>query len=451
MKLIYYLFLTTITLINSINKKIPYTLKLESSLNVVKKINGFYGLIGSNVILKNNTSMYDLFMGDGVIQGVFFNNGELTFAKSMVKTEKILFEEKYGVLPKNPLVLFLYFFMNKILKIGMMPNIGGLANTALLNVNNGIYALHEMDYPYLIDIDFKNNKINTVGKKIINNLDHFSAHSKYNKNIGSIESIEYKMDKNMVSFYDLDSYFNLKNIVKFKFKNIPLVHDFYSNDDNLFLIDSPLEIDYDKVLVKKMPLKLNKNKDTYIYVYNKNTKKKDTYICEDGFFLFHYGNIKEDNDYIKIFAPLYEKFDFSDLNIIGKYRMILINKKTRCVYIIKNMELEKYNLDFPVKYCDKFGQENIVLSNKDSGLTNNGFIICNDLKIIKKFIFQGRNIKGEHCVKKIDNINYLLFFSESNGKNFISILNLEDKLDNIIDIEIKEDIQFGFHSIFVPE
>ena len=53
--------------------------------------------------------------------------------------------------------MFLYFFMNKILKIGMVPNIGGLANTALLNVNNGIYALHEMDYPYLIDIDFKNN------------------------------------------------------------------------------------------------------------------------------------------------------------------------------------------------------------------------------------------------------------------------------------------------------
>lgn len=451
MKLIHYLFLTSITLINCY-KKISYNLHSDTNINLIKKINGFYGLIGSNVILKNNTSMYDLFMGDGIIQGVFFNNGELTFAKSIVKTEKILFEEKYGILPKNPLVMFLYFFMNKILKIGMIPNLGGLANTALLNVNNGIYALHEMDYPYLIDIDFKNNKINTVGKKIINNLNHFSAHSKYNKNIGSIESIEYKMDKNIVSFYDLDSDFNVKNIVDFKFKNIPLVHDFYSNDDNLFLIDVPLEIDYDKVWFKKMPLKLNKHKNTHIYVYNKNTKKQDSYTCEDGFFLFHYGDIKEDEDYIKIFAPLYEKFDFSDLNIIGKYRMIFIDKKTGNVSIIKNMELEKYNLDFPVKYCDNFGQENIVLYNKDNkDGGENGFIICKDLEIIKKFIFQGRNIKGEHSLIKIDNINYLLFFSESNGKNFISILNLEGNLDNIIDIEIKEHIQSGFHSIFVQE
>jgi len=478
MKLIYYLFLTSISLINCY-KKIPYKLHLDN-LNIIKKINGFYGLIGSNVILKNNTSMYDLFMGDGVIQGVFFNNGELTFAKSLVKTEKILFEEKYGVLPKNPLVMFFYFFMNKILKIGM-PNIGGLANTALLKVNNGIYALHEMDYPYLIDIDFKNNKINTIGKKIINNLEHFSAHSKYNQNTGNIESIEYKMLENIVSFYDLDSDFNVKNIVEFKFKNIPLVHDFYSNNDKLFLIDSPLEIDYNKVLVKKMPLKLNNDKYTYIYVYNKNTGKKDTYICEDGFFLFHYGNIKEDDDYIKIFAPLYEKFDFSDLNINGKYRMILINKKTHEVSIIKNIELEKYNLDFPVKYFNNTGDENIILSNKEGG-SNKGFIICKDLEIIKKFIFKNRNIKGEHSIIKIDNINYLLFFSESNGKNFISILNLDVDLEgdldvalegdldvalegdldvalegegishkNIIHIEIKEDIQFGFHSIFVPE
>lgn len=450
MKLIYNLFLTSITLINCY-KKISYNLHSDTNINIIKKINGFYGLIGSNVIVKNNTSMYDLFMGDGIIQGVFFNNGELTFSKSLVKTEKILFEEKYGILPKNSLVMFFYFFINKILKKEIMPNIGGLANTALLNINNGIYALHEMDYPYLIDINFKNNQINTLGKKIINNLEHFSAHSKYNKKSKNIESIEYKMDKNIVSFYDLDSNFNIKNVVDFKFKNIPLVHDFYSNDDNLFLIDTPLEIDYDKVFIKKMPLKLNKDKNTHIYVYNKNTKKKDSYTCEDGFFLFHYGDIKEDDDYIKIFAPLYEKFDFSDLNIIGKYRMILIDKKMGNVSIIKNMELEKYNLDFPVKYCDNFGKENIVLSNKASRLSNNGFIICNELEIIKKFIFQGRNIKGEHSIIKIDNINYLLFFSESNGKNFISILNLEGNLDNIIDIEIKEDIQSGFHSIFVEE
>ena len=506
MKLIYYLFLTSFTLINSLNKIISYKLNSysTSNLNIIKKINGFYGLIGSNVIVKNNTSMYDLFMGDGVIQGVFFNNGELTFTKYVVKTEKILFEEKYGVLPKNSLTMFFYFFMNKILKIGWVPNMGGLANTALLKINNGIYALHEMDYPYLIDIDFKNNRINTLGKKMINNLEHFSAHSKYNENSCNIESIEYKMDKNIVSFYELDRNFNLKYTVDFKFKNIPLVHDFYSNNDNLFLIDSPLEIDYDKVWVKKMPLKLNKDKNTHIYVYNKNTKKKDSYICEDGFFLFHYGKISENDDYIKIFAPLYEKFDFSDLNIIGKYRMILINKKTRYVSIIKNMELEKYNLDFPVKYYDNFGDENIILSNKDERGEGNGFIVCKDLKIIKKFIFQGRNIKGEHSLIKIDNINYLLFFSEyeegSIRKNFISILNLDidmdtdgamddaidDKLDgngimasavpsracsgcgaagltegcrslrktqhkNIIDIEIKENIQSGFHSIFVPE
>ena len=87
---------------NDYSKKIQYN--LPSYNNVIKKINGFYGIIGPNIKINNKTEMYDLFNGDGMIQGVFFDNGELTFIKSMIKTEKFLFEQKYGNIPKNTII-----------------------------------------------------------------------------------------------------------------------------------------------------------------------------------------------------------------------------------------------------------------------------------------------------------------------------------------------------------
>jgi hypothetical protein len=442
-------------------KKISYILPKEKE-NIIKKINGFYGLIGPNIELNNNTKIYDLFSGDGMIQGVFFNNGELTFTKSMVKTEKYLFEQKYGIIPKNPLISFFFFIMNKFNKL---PNMGGLANTALLNINKNIYAVYEMDQPYLVDINFNNKVIDTMGKKNINNLKHFSAHSKYINN--KIESIEYKMDKNIVTFYDLDTKFNIEKSIDFKYHYLPLVHDFYSTKKNIYLIDSPLEIDIKNVLFKKMPLYLNNKKKTFIYVYDKIKEETITYTCDEGIFLFHYGFIQEDSNYIKIYAPLYDNFDFSSLDIKGRYRMILINKKNKKVNIIKNEELENYNLDFPILYDNisnlKSTDANhnplvsipkIIMQNKSENYIN-GFIICKDLKIIKKIIFNNREIKGEHSVIIIDKNNYLIFFSQINNKNYISILNL-NKYNNqditnqhIIDIEIPENINFGFHSIFI--
>jgi carotenoid cleavage dioxygenase-like enzyme len=44
----------------------------------------------------NLDNLYDLFTGDGVIQGVFFEKGELTFVKHFVRTEKLEYEEKNG-------------------------------------------------------------------------------------------------------------------------------------------------------------------------------------------------------------------------------------------------------------------------------------------------------------------------------------------------------------------
>ena len=97
-------------------KKLNYNLKLRkislineainNTLNVIDvefkyekmfdKISGFYGLVGPNVDFHNVTSLFELFTGNGVIQGVFIDDGEMTFANHIINTERYKFEKRFG-------------------------------------------------------------------------------------------------------------------------------------------------------------------------------------------------------------------------------------------------------------------------------------------------------------------------------------------------------------------
>ena len=256
---------------NNIIEKINLNISPKHK-QIINQINGFYGLIGPNIYMENTIdSLYDLFMGDGVVQGIFFENGNLTYVRHVIKTEKILYEEKYGKIPiNNNFLMFMFIFLNKL---KVFPNILGMANTAILNVKNDIdnkvsnnYALFERDYPYLMDIDFKNKDIKTIKKINIDSLSHFSGHSKIDNN-GNIETIDYNIFNNNVNYLLLDKNFNLIDNYIFKFKNLPIIHDFYSNDDFVILIDSPLLLDFTQDMQNKMPVYLNNKK--YRIIKNK--------------------------------------------------------------------------------------------------------------------------------------------------------------------------------------
>lgn len=444
-----YSIVSCITLKQNIYEKINLNLRLKEK-NIVKQINGFYGLIGPDIKMNNNIdSLYDLFMGNGVVQGIFFENGNLTYVKHLIKTEKVLHEEKYGKIPKNNFFTFFFLILNKL---KLFPNVIGMANTAILNVkhNNGIvnnYALFERDHPYLLDIDFKNHDIQTVKKINVKSLSHFSGHSKITKS-GNIETIDYKIVNKNVNYAILDKNFKIIDSFKFKFKYLPIVHDFFSNDDFLILIDSPLFLNLkQRDINNKMPVYLNKNKETFIYVYDKKNKTYDTYTYPNGFYTFHYAYTIDKKDIIQIYISQYDQLNFTNVNIKGTYRMIEINKTTKEIQIYKNDELEGYNLDFPICFHDK------VISRNFENRRINGFIITKELQICKKLFFENKNICGEHTVIYIKNTPYLMFFNvEENKKtnmikNLFTLVNLNNY--EIIDIEIDNNLNLGFHSIFL--
>jgi hypothetical protein len=338
------------------------------------------------------------------------------------------------------------------------PKVLGYANTALLNVENQLYALFERDMPYSLKLDFLRKEIRTIERVNLKEIETFSGHSKYKNNI--IETIDYDIFSKRVSYFEINNKVNkILNKIELPFQHIPLVHDFLSTNDNILVIDTPIFIDTPNLFNKKIPLILDKKEKTYLYLVNKKTHQKDVYIFNESFYVFHYADYKETKDSIEIYACLYDYLDFSTINIKGNYRKIIIDKKKNETRIEKNAEIEKYNLDFPVLFQSKImSEKNKIILRKLDNITSgepDGFLICEELKIIKKIELKDQFISGEHKIIFIQNVPYLLFFTfqkfknNKQSKNLLFLINL-NTYENI-EIPIPHSLQIGFHSIFITD
>ena len=381
-----------------------------------------------------------MFTGNGNIQGVFFKNGELTYVKRFIKTDKIAYEETYGELPKN---LMMTALLMVLYKVKMFPNVLGLANTAIININSKHYALFEQDSPYLINIDYNNTTIETINKCDIKGIQHFSAHSKHNRELKLVETIDYDAVTGEASYYSLTEDFIVKNKKTIKTQYIPLVHDFASLENDIIFCDSPIQFHMNKNMFIKMPIQFHKNKPTYLHIIKKCDLTVKTIEIKESFYIFHYAEYKETPKTIELYASIYENIDYGEINIQGKYRKLIINKETNKVSIEKNPELEKYSLEFPVQY----GKYQILLRNSNNSF--DGFVVCDGLRIIKDFYFlEDLFIAGEPKVIRIESVSYLICFGySSNDDGYLLLINLQTY--RVIKIDIGEQINIGFHSIFI--
>jgi len=420
-----------------VNKALDYILPVEKQ-KVINKINGIFAIIGPDIDFKNVSNLFDLFIGDGVIQSIFFDNGKITYVKHYVRTEKILYEEKNGIFPKH---LFLKLILIVMHKMNIMPNILGVANTALLNVNNKIYALNERDMPYLLDVNFEEKKINTIRKTNIPFMNYFSAHTKYNK---TIDSIEYDIITNSVKYHELTENLELIKQKTIKMKHLPIVHDFLKVNDKIIITDSPIVVNLKDAFKKSMPVQLANHKPTFIRILDKNTMKIDNYVSPVAFYIFHYADYKENDKTVEIYAALYNELDFSQLNIIGKYRKLILDKNTHEISIVKNEELEKMDLEFPIKFGDK------IVFRKIEDKRINGFVVCKELEVIKKIEFENKFFSGEPAIHYVENIPYLITFAfndNADNEGYIMVINMNTYEE--ITIPINEQLSVGFHSIFI--
>jgi hypothetical protein len=428
-------------------------------------ITGFYGLIGPKLDYRNITSLYDLFTGDGIIQGVFLENGTATFTQTLINTEKLAFEKIVGKpIIQNTIITGVQMFLN-FLKL--IPNMLGVANTAFLNFQNKTYVLFERDMPYEISVDSERKIVETVGKKDIPFLQTFSGHSKVVD--GKIETIDCHILQNRVNWYqiDIDNHtqeFRKINEYSIPTVYIPLVHDFYSDENHVLLINSPLKMDWSNILNKQIPVFFDGTAPTFIYLIHKKTGKIETYKIDKSFYLFHYADVKIKDTTINILSPFYDRINYNEVLHFGKYRRLRIDRTTGKSQLFKYRELEPLNLDFPVPiYHNKqslINTNRYVLRNIENGRIN-GFYILEKTDIVKKILFEDYFICGEPGIlymkredredRETNNIPILCCFAFLENNNspyktqYFIMVNLET--DERIEYPIINPLFIGFHSI----
>jgi len=349
-------------------------------------INGFYGIIGPKINITQKLSLFDLFTGDGVIQGVFIDNGNPVWQEHTIQTEKIKHERMFGKLSKSvfmlPLMLALYH-------MHIIPNVLGLANTAILKVNNQTYSLFERDLPYELSVDDSKREIQTIGKRVIQGIHCFSGHSKYHKDAGFLSTIEYDYLHKTVNIYQLDTEFRTIHKKAIQTRYLPITHDYLVYGDHsecLLFCDSPFVIQGYLMLQGKIPIVLDHALPTYIHTYNFTDGTHRTYrISERGYYIFHFSKVVVDDQRLVIYGSLYDKLDFNSIDICGKYRRIEIPLEEEAgvgVGVIQeNSEIEGrgYNLDFPVLWNNTVILRNIEISERGGGTRINGFVLMDEV------------------------------------------------------------------------
>jgi len=239
----------------------------------------------------------------------------------------------------------------------------------------------------------------------------------------------------------MDNNFKVKSKRQLKAEYIPLIHDFFVLDQSILITESPIIMNIDNFLKMRIPVKFHSEMQTKIHIIKKFSENKNTYSINSGFYIFHYADVIETHSHIEIYASIYENLDFSKIDIHGRFRKIIINKTTGVIEIKKNMEIEEYNLDFPIKY------KNMIIFRNLHGQRVNGFVICEKHEIKNKVFFDDKSICGEPALIEIDNQHYLISLAYSDNAGFLIIINLETF--HKIELLLPEKPNIGFHSIFI--
>lgn len=410
-------------------------IELITNHKIFDKISGFYGLVGPNVDFYNVTSLFELFTGNGVIQGVFINNGNLTFVNHIINTERYKFETKFG---RKILINLGTLLLNTF---NMMPISTGTANTALCNFKNRTLALYETDQPYEIKVDFYNKTISTLEKIKIKGISSFSGHTKIKAN--TIETVSYDILKKKIEFITLDLDLNILSKQPLQTNYMPVIHDFLSDDNYFVVFDSPLEFDIKRIFQSSFPVFLNHNKPTYIHILNKHTGETETFSVNEGFYTFHFSKFIDKEDRFLIQSTQVDELDFTSLNFYSTLREVSINKYTKITENKKFPHLEELSMDFPVKINEKYVLYSLI--EKQKGFI--GFVICENMKIIKKIILQDTIILGELQIISLSNRSYIICFTKKNETNYVMLMDL--KTFSTYDVPIPIKITSGFHSLFI--
>lgn len=451
-------------------------LDIHHNQSKFQMLDGVFCQIGSNPKhIGTKDAGYHWFDGDGMVHAVFFQKNNIHYTNHWVQTKRLRAEEKWGQ------KMYLYFGelrgfrgIMKILKwsiyqyFSLIPGSKGTANTAFMEWKNHIFALHEGDMPYEIDVNIGHADITTKDQWRWSNMRSVTAHPKIDEARNCVYMYgynNYDFEKGVFFFNKLDE--NMKIVLQTNHSliNNGMIHDIAQTTNHLIIPDLPLKYKFNQIMDNKLPLIFDSNGTTRFGVIHKDYPEHiEWYSLDKNIFIFHFSKAQETENGFEFYACTMDFLDMMDFvhlkntefKIRGNLRLqkIVLDNCTKSAYIetnpyIENLDIPyEYNLDFPIEkdgyiYCSVFDAK----SGKIVGMIR-ADTFCFAVRKPVVFLLDNCYMNSEPQIITLNGTDLVMSFTYNDDcdEAFISLLNMDAK--TIDSIPIPTRIPPGFHSLY---
>lgn len=417
-------------------------------------IGTFYLRNGANSYLKDVDS--HIFDGDGMIHCIQFKKGKIIYHNRWIRTHRFKLEKKYKkplfvrLAKLNTIEIFTKFF-NKLLLLedtGITDTHGeGTANTNIIYHHNSLFALNEMDKPYLLTIDKASSEIRTIGRHDFRGKLHhnINAHPKIDPDTQDMYTLGYDIVQKKCYISVIDKYGTLTKTTVVPLNKASVIHDLGLTRNYLLILDLSLEFSLSNVLFSQFPIHVNKQSVSRFGLLDKNGSKITWVYLDNPEVIFHIANSWEnDNGDVILYAFCYDTntLDVKHLHTqrprLKKF-VIDIQEQT-CSSVFVSNEFG----EFPVIREHEVGKKSDIIYYSrisDTGLS--GIIQHNVVSGKESFVPFPQNTFGSESAiygDYIVNVVYCIITKRSR----LLIYNIHT-FELVADTPLKCRIPFGFH------
>lgn len=310
---------------------------LKISGTIPPEIKGMYVRNGPNPMFKPESYNYPL-EGDGMLHGIYFNYGEVSYKNRWIQTRGLAYER----------------FEGKELSELKFKN---YANTNIIAHNDKLLALYEIGLPYEITQDLE-----TVGEwNFQGELEQsMTAHPKIDPVTGELHFYRYSFfNTPYLHYYIADKQGKIIRHSPIEIEKPVLIHDMAITENYAIFFDCPFNFNLEKAKGNNTPFVWQPEAETTVVLVNRHhPDQKPIYLKTEAFWVWHFMNAYETDNHLTIDFVYYP-----EMKLESNIKAMLSNKSNlqRMTIDLNNHQISQQSFDdrcieFPIIDNRRMGQ-----------------------------------------------------------------------------------------------
>ncbi|MCY6413944.1 carotenoid oxygenase family protein [Acinetobacter sp. VNH17] len=261
---------------------------------IPKHLHGLLLRIGSNPIYVKKPTLFEWYMGDGMVHGLKLQNGEAVWFKSkMIATDTV---QKYK---------------NQQCVQGYRRGAHDVINTNIFKHAGKLWAVIEAGaFPICMDYELNSERYQLFNSDA--DLP-FTAHPRKDQKTGHLHAICYDaLDRKNAYYQVIDEQGELIHVTQIPLQHGPMIHDCLITEQEVIVFDFPLTFSLTRLFTgKSVPYQWNEQHQARIGILAKyGQAEKIRWINVDPCFVFHAANAYRDNKNQIVLDVLVHQNDF---------------------------------------------------------------------------------------------------------------------------------------------